>query len=478
VGILFFVLAACYFVKLTIDAGWLTPQRQFAGIVLFGIGLVATGLKLHNLERSFAAMISGAGVVVFFVAVISGHLHFELYNTITATLVTALVSAVSVALFRVFQHDFFLISAACGSYFLPIILGPRSVGIYGPTSYFVFWDAVYVAFAIILNRRLLIALTSYLAIGCYYLLWVDSIRDDRLLTESYVFYFQLFQFLLLTTGVLAFSVRNKVALTAIEAWSFFPILLLFYAAEYGIVDRIYSGQAPYIGLAFAAAICGFYFVGVQTLKSRTLASGPVVSAFTSLVLFHTLYLELLPRVWCPWLALGLLLLPLAFPNTVTGSRHWVAMIFPKMVVAAEYMRIMFDDKLPWMNLMFMGGLLLYTLLQNSVLRSSFIVLTLAIAQGMRGIYLLVDENVAAPMNQLVTSGCWAGLAMFVLLLGYSRRDEKTAKAGVMLFGFIAGKVLLNDLETTDSVVRVISLVVIGALLYAGGIVWKRVDSFK
>lgn len=492
-GILFFILAACYFVKLTIDAGWLTPQRQFAGIVLFGIGLVGTGLRLHALEKGFAAMIAGAGIVVFFVATLSGHLHYQLYSANTAMLLAALVSAVSVALFRVFTHDFFLIAAVCGSYFLPFLVGPRPAQLFALASYFIFWNAVYCAFALMLKRRMLIVVISYLAIGNYFALWAAHPTETRLPAISFVCYFQLLQFLVFTIAVFAFSVRNRIAMTAGEAWSFFPLLVLFYAAQYNMVEQLYPGFAPFIGLGFAAIIASFYYAAarllgdgptpsglaaVRTLTPGPLPSAPVVSAFVSLVIFHTVYLELLPKEWCPWFAVALLVAPLAYPRAAGETKHWVALIFPKMAIAAEYLRIMFDDKLPWMNLIFMGALLLYTLLRSSQFRSSFIILSLAIAQGMRGIYLLVDEHVAAPMNQLVTSGCWAGLAMFVLLLGYQRRDEKTAKAGVMLFGFIAGKVLLNDLDTTNSVVRVVSLVVIGALLYAGGIIWKRLGSLN
>ena len=282
----------------------------------------------------------------------------------------------------------------------------------------------------------------------------------------------------MTAAVLAFSVRNKVALTSAEAWAFSPILVLFYASEYGMIDRLYPGYAPWVALLFAGVICGAYWYATVALKNRSLPSGPVVAAFASMVAFHTIYLELLPREWCSWLAVLILLLPLALPKGDKEDRFWVALLFPKLLVAAEYMRVIVDDDFATMNIVFFGALLLHNLVKSSAFRSSFIVLALAIAQGMRGIYLLVESGVEPPLNQLVTSGCWATLAMLVLLLGYSRRDERTAKAGVMLFAFIAGKVLLNDLDTTDSVIRVISLVGIGALLYAGGIVWKRLGTFE
>ncbi len=64
VGMLFFVLAASFFIKLAIDSGWLTPERQLVGAFLFGLGLIGFGIHLKSKDSSYASFLPGAGVVI------------------------------------------------------------------------------------------------------------------------------------------------------------------------------------------------------------------------------------------------------------------------------------------------------------------------------------------------------------------------------------------------------------------------------
>ena len=44
------VLAAIYFIRLAVDAGWLTPERQVGLAALSGIGMICLGLALRKAQ--------------------------------------------------------------------------------------------------------------------------------------------------------------------------------------------------------------------------------------------------------------------------------------------------------------------------------------------------------------------------------------------------------------------------------------------
>ncbi len=64
------VLAAVYFIRLAVDAGWLTPERQAGLAALSGIGLIWIGFwigfALRKADRRYASLLPAAGIVILF----------------------------------------------------------------------------------------------------------------------------------------------------------------------------------------------------------------------------------------------------------------------------------------------------------------------------------------------------------------------------------------------------------------------------
>jgi len=56
------VLAAVYLVRLAIDAGWLTPERQVGIAVLAGLVLIGIGLALRHINRQYASLLPAGGI--------------------------------------------------------------------------------------------------------------------------------------------------------------------------------------------------------------------------------------------------------------------------------------------------------------------------------------------------------------------------------------------------------------------------------
>ena len=75
---------------------------------------------------------------------------------------------------------------------------------------------------------------------------------------------------------------------------------------------------------------------------------------------------------------------------------------------------------------------------------------------------------------MVESTAWGVLALSCLVLALWRRDRLLAQSSLLVFAATAGKVLLADLSGAQPLIRIISLVVLGTIFYAGGMLYQRV----
>jgi uncharacterized membrane protein len=74
---------------------------------------------------------------------------------------------------------------------------------------------------------------------------------------------------------------------------------------------------------------------------------------------------------------------------------------------------------------------------------------------------------------LAISMAWAVFAVALLLLALNRKDKHIGQSSLFIFAASALKVLIFDLADSGSGVRIISLVILGASLYAGGWLYQN-----
>jgi uncharacterized membrane protein len=96
-------------------------------------------------------------------------------------------------------------------------------------------------------------------------------------------------------------------------------------------------------------------------------------------------------------------------------------------------------------------------------------------------FLLALERVSAlafemPTAGYVASALWSATALAVLMIALRRNDRGLAGKASWLFGVTALKVLFSDLSGSGTGERVIALIVIGALFYAGGFVGRQIGN--
>jgi len=487
VALLCFILAAGYLIELAISTGWLTPARQLGAAVFFGFSLVAAGYFLRTKDSEYASYLPGAGIVVLYMSAYGGHLVYSLYSNVVATILAATISFFCIYLFKIFKQDFFVISATVGSYLTPLIIGGQPDSILTVCYYFLFWNLTFCVLSVFLQRRLFIGLASYLAFTVFFAICNKHVFRWGGGIELHAAIFQALQFAMFLSAIAWYSIRNKAPLTAAEAWRLSPALALFYLLEYPLIYRLNSDFAPWVSLLFAGAVYLIYVWARRLLGKQQLESYPVVISFIALVCFHSLYLNILPRGFLPWLALGLLAaIPLLDKKGVSFSKFPLVIGTLFAVVGLEYLRA-FNIGVTashgianvFVNAGFATLIIVSYLQQNTSAKadSSLLLLLLAHAQAMMGLRTLADILMPHSMFEIVCSSAWGLMALLILLAARPLHDKTLARSALAIFAIVSIKVLFFDLSSRGTLMQVGLLIVVGALFYAGGYVLRQIDSW-
>jgi uncharacterized membrane protein len=483
VGVLCFMLAGSYFIKLAITEGWITPTMQLMALVVFALSLIFGGFVLRDSDSQYASLLPGTGVVLLYMAAYGGHIYFRLYDMSVATFVVNAVSLGALVLYSSFRQHFYALASSVGTYLVPVLLGDTTWSFLPLCIYVMVWNVTFSVIAASLGSRLLLGLTAYLAVSLVLIFGEHSAGSDLYRSQFTISVFQALQFLLFCVMIAWYSIRRREPLSHSEAWSFFPLLLLFYASEYQMIERLHAGLAPWCALAFGACVYGTYTLAKKFFGLGTLASYPMVSSFVSLVAVHVVYLQLSPSFLKPWLAVAVLLhYGRHMTKDIAGSSGKLSVYILSFVPLIEYVKAL---NLPepgvsatyriLLNFAFAAALLFAAHEARAVKSSTSPMLaTLGAVQFLLGLRYLSEFAFEPVTAAYVTSALWSATALLLLLVAQRFCDRTLASKASWLFGLTAIKVLLFDLSESGTGERIVALLVIGALFYAGGYVFRRI----
>lgn len=473
-GATLLVLAAVYLIRLVYDAGWLTPPRQLGLAVLGGVGLIVAGLRLRRLDSNYASLLPAGGLVVFFLAIYGAHLYYHLIGTGVAT--TAVICNCLLALWlgRIFGSEIYGLFAVVGSYSAPLLLRAMTGSVVDLVIYFTAWSVVFCLYALAIVNRRPYLLAGYMALVAFQVLWEQLARSQW----GVALVFQTLQFAVFLSAAITFSVRHERPMTQAEGVAHLPLLLLFYALQYAILSRHLPALAPWVALGSAAVLLLAYAVARRALGVSLAAGGFIVGAYCALVLFHAVYLELLPDRWAPWAVL-LVLPPAALFVTRPAADAQLMLPFKLLLgglLALNYVRVvLLDDtggvgQTTLLSLLYTAELYAAWFLGrgHAALRQWIVFALYAAHIGLMGVVLRSFDNA------LLVSLAWGALALASLLLAFRTRDQDLGKSSLFIFAASLVKVILYDLAGAAPLLRIGSLVVVGLSLYAGGLLYKRV----
>ena len=475
------VLASVYLVVMAIDAGWLTPVRQVMLAMLGGFVCIGIGLMLREKDMHYASLLPAAGIVVLFLSIYGAHNYYHLFDTVFATSGIIAICLVSLWLNRLFLSELYALFAVVGSYTAPVLLGGSSYSIVDLIVYFACWSTVFSIFSIWVQKRTVYILAMYLALVIFDIKWSNSFQDAWM--EALIF--QTVHFSIFVAAASIFSARIS-EMSEQTALAHIPALVLFYFVQYHVLDKHVPGLAPWIAVASAAVLLASYLIVYSVLR-RDLAGGrTLISSYVALVLVHAGYIESVPAQWAPWV--GLVVIPLAGVYAALrgdmkapGTPLWFAVV---LIFVANYFRLFTGHTMmPEIPDVPAHDLLALCYAAELYLGYHFLRKT----GGMRdmGRISLYAGHIAIMAwaiqmfdSRFVVSLFWGAVALGCLFLSLSRRDKILGQSSLLIFAASVFKALLYDIALTAPLVRIASLVVLGASLYLGGWLYKKVSKLE
>ncbi|HYA66698.1 MAG TPA: DUF2339 domain-containing protein [Burkholderiaceae bacterium] len=467
------LLAATYLIRLGIDNGWLTPQRQVGLAMLLGLALIGAGFGLRARTLRYAGLLPAVGIAVLYLAVYGSHLYYPILSQSEAGLAVIAVSAASLCLCRTFRSDLFAYFAVIGSYSAPFLLKGVPTSLIDLVIYFSAWSIVFCVFSIWQGRRSIYLWALYLALIGFDLLW----RRQSLGEWTAAFAFQGAQFLIFAITTATYSVRLKAPLDESNALAHLPPLLLFYVLQYSLLAEHLPGWAPWIAVASLAAVAALYVVARSRLGKALPGGELILWGYAAVVLVHAGYIESVPKPWQPWVAFiavpGIALIALR-GTTQIGTR-WPMWLAIALVFVSNYLRVISaadSQSIPARHLLAVGyALLLYGsywfLRQRRIANEGKIVLVYM------GHICAMAAAVHVFHEPMVESTIWGLIAVGCLSLSLTLKDKALRQSSLVVFAVTAGKVLLYDLNGASPVARIVGLLVLGVTFYLGGLMYHR-----
>lgn len=469
-GALTLVLAAMYFLKLVYDTGWLTPERQVGLAALGGFALIVTGLYFQQLDRAYTAFLPAVGLIILYLACFAAFPYYDLISRNFAIVCIGVISVLGIWLGRRLENSVYVVLAAVGVYLTPLLMNEPRSDLLDLVIYYSAWSLLFSFCAIQEGRHIAYVLPMFMALLGFDLAWRESGKFDWELAAAY----QLIQFLIFSVTAGIFAVVHQQPLSRVNAFLHGLALLIFYGIEYAILSHYLPAWAPVLAICSAVFVVLVFVVARRALQDNAGAGAAIVSSYCSFVTVHAVFLELIPPQWLPWavLILPVLLLPLLKTQSddnmvilppIVGAGLLLIYGFISLVVHSP--SGIKDIPLPNIALLAYAAMLYgsYWLFSRNYRLQSF-----SIPLLYAGHLALMTATLRMIDSNLVLSVLWAVIAIALLLGAIQVKDKIIGQSALLIFFASGLKVLLYDLSDSNSMVRVLILIVLSVSLYAGG----------
>lgn len=475
-----FILAACFIVKLSIESGWLTHEKQLGVATLFGMALFTAGIIISSADRIYACFLPAAGATVLYLTCFAAYQYYMLISFQTVIAISTIISGISIWFYLRFKHDIYAIIAALGAYIAPLVAGIENNAIFS-LYYFTICSLNFATLAIWVESRTLTMISAYLAISITAVVGLKLDQDVLIATVLVI------NFLIYSIGTLFHTQLTQKHLTEKESWSLFPVLLIFYAMEYYYLSRIDHTLALWVSLASAALLVGLYYSAKRWFPERRFNSRNVLLTFVTLVCFHAIYLGLLPLNLKPWLFAVIVFVYTFFHKKIKLIQWNIPFLIPFVAISAilgiEYLSILShlvnSSGFSWSVVAWASfASIWFLLIQNREELAHkeeyyYVLLAAAHLLAIMSLYQLTIEY-----STLAVSASWLTYVLIILWISTLRNDVLIAKSVLIVLFFAAGKALLYDASSTPTIIRTLSLILTGIVLYASGLVIRKKTNWK
>ncbi len=478
VGIAFLLLGAAFFVKLTIDSGWLTPEKQIFLAAFFGILCLALPHFLQKLGEDYGSLLSGAGVAVLHISWFAAYRVHNLIEPSSAILAATAVGVLAVLSNAHKANAIFVLMAVAGTYLSMPLLGLPLSDLKNLSSFLLIWNLSFSTLAFFLKRRDVLFVAAYFAVLLVGLL---SLQGNILSSTDFAMSFlelHVLQFVIFAIGTLAFSLVHRLPLKGEQAWALCLLLLAYYGNLYYLLNILIPESAPWIGMGFSLLVL-LLSQGAKAYLQRSLESSEAIATFVALTLAHSLYLNLIPLPAKPLFSLGLALVLFAIPATSTAlspSRLVVLGVAGYGALMTFVSGISLEYRLGY-NFLF-GAVALAAIFSRRLKDPSLASILLGFAH-LEMLCALYRLSLKVEMSgSLFVSLTWGAYAILVLGWAWAKKDKAIGQSALLILVAVTLKATFYDLLQTGQLARVLSLLASGMLLYGCGWIFQRMRAWN
>ncbi len=332
VGIVILVMAIGFFLKLSIDKGWMPPMGRVGLSILAGVAMLAGGMRMLGKKyHAFGQGLIGGGIATLYFSVFAAFHFYHMIPMIPAFALMIFITVCAGGMAIRFNSMLVAVLGILGGFGTPIMLSTGVVNFVGLFSYMLLLGCGVLGISYKKDWHLL----TYLAFLCTYGLFFGSMRAYRVDNFWEVMPFLSAFFVLFSTAVFLFNLVNRTKSTLLE-----PIGLLINAGIYFVVSyRLVNEAFGYRWVAVVTlALAAFYVAHVWYFLVRRLLDRELLFCFIGLAAFFLAVTVplLLSAEWITvsWAIQALVMLWIAGKLKSEFLRHVAYLLY--MIVAARF----------------------------------------------------------------------------------------------------------------------------------------------
>jgi uncharacterized membrane protein len=513
VAVVLIVFATAFFLRYAFENNWIGPIGRVALASLGGLGLVAAGWHYDRNRgwRRFAQMLSGAGVVLLYLAAYSafGFYHLLPQSAAGPYLIVLVVETMMLA--AAYDAPALALVAVLGGLITPVLL-PSEVDRY--TALFLYLGVFNAGVVLLGLWRPWPVVTTAALLGTQLLFWAWYGRNYHPEKLGASLAFLAAVFLLHLIQVLALAVRGRPSRPWWVRWEELGRWLINASLGFaGVYVLLNPDHAPWMG-TLAALMAVVYAELARWLLARAeRARGGDLAAdeglyLTTMAIAAGFVAAVFPiQADAPWIALGwaaeagvLWWFGLRVSrDLLRGLAAALAVLATTRIVGFDLLHQPEQTTVPFFNTHTLPALAASACLlaaleatrrllqQRTVSEAER---TLATAAEVGGVLLLwlvmsVDLNAycrtvmaaSTPgddrLAQMALSVFWAVFASAVLAVGFRLRRARLRWTALGLYGLTVAKVFLFDMSGLDEIYRILAFFVLAILLGVAAAVYQR-----
>jgi uncharacterized membrane protein len=278
-GVVVLVTGIGFFLKYSIDQGWLAPTARVALAILAGLGLIVGGSRLlGSLYSLLGHGLIGGGIATLYFSIFAAVNFYHLIDLLPAFALMGLVTFAAGVMAVRFDSMLIAVLGIVGGYATPIMLAGGPANFVGLFSYMLILGCGILGISLKKNWHLL----NYLGFACTYALFAASMRGYERAEFWHVMPFLVGFFVLYSTALFLFNVVQRAKSTLLELLGLLLNAGIFFAASYILVRDAYDIRAV---AAVTLGLTAFYAAHVYYFLVRRIADRELLLSFMGLAVF-------------------------------------------------------------------------------------------------------------------------------------------------------------------------------------------------